>query len=168
MFGNPCFCSCFLNFDPKTGFFGPKTGNYFRTFFRTIFAKFLRIQKDQIFPKNFRTSKTELFRNLRKQKVWKIPSNAGPYLKLSPIKQDSRESYRKHFNPFESLVCLFSIKNMNLIVLTKCPNPSRSLKRVSNLIFGNSCQIGFLESYQTSPNNLFRPRNLQALNFDVH
>jgi hypothetical protein len=41
----------------KQGFFDPKTGNYFQT----IFTKFLRVQKDQIFPKNFRTLKTKLF-----------------------------------------------------------------------------------------------------------
>jgi len=61
-------------FDPKTGFFDSKTGNNFRTYFQTI------VWKDRIFPKNFWTSKTELFRNSPKQKVWKIPSFAGPYL----------------------------------------------------------------------------------------
>jgi len=83
MFGNPCF----LNFgpktlktevfDPKTEVFDPKTENYFRT----IFAKFLRVQKDRLFLKNFRTSKAELFQNSRKQKVQKNPSNAWPFQK---------------------------------------------------------------------------------------
>jgi len=40
--------------------------------------KFLRVQKTRLFPKKFQTSITELFRNFRKQKVWKIPSFAGP------------------------------------------------------------------------------------------
>jgi hypothetical protein len=64
----------------KQVFFDPKTGNYFWTYFWTIFAKFLRFQKDRIFQKNFRTSKTELFWNLWKWKVLKILSNAGPWL----------------------------------------------------------------------------------------
>jgi hypothetical protein len=78
-------CSETPVFDPKTlflpqrqGFFYSKTGNYFQTYFQTIFTKFLRVQKDQIFPKNFRTLITELFRNSRKQKVQKILSFAGP------------------------------------------------------------------------------------------
>jgi hypothetical protein len=60
----------------KTRFFKQKTGNYFQTDFRIIFTKFSRVWKDRIFPKNFRTLKTELFRNSRKQKVQKIPSFA--------------------------------------------------------------------------------------------
>ncbi len=84
MLWNPCFWSqtpqkqVFLK--PKTEFFDPKTGNYFRTYFRTIFAKFSRVWKDRIFLKNFQTSITELFRNSRKQKVRKILSFAGPYV----------------------------------------------------------------------------------------
>jgi hypothetical protein len=59
----------FLTTNPsKTGFFDPKTGNYSRTYFRTIFAKFLQVKKDWIFPKNFRTSITELFQNSQKTK----------------------------------------------------------------------------------------------------
>ncbi len=47
------FPNFFRPFDPKTGFFDPKTGNYFRTYFRTIFAKFSRVKKEWIFLKNF-------------------------------------------------------------------------------------------------------------------
>jgi len=75
-------------FDPKTPvfasktlknrFFDPKTGYYFQTYCQTIFGKFLRVRKDWIFPKNFQNLITELFRNSQKQKVWKIPSFAGP------------------------------------------------------------------------------------------
>ncbi len=36
----------------------------------------------QTFLNFFQTPKTELFRNSQKQKVWKIPSNAGPYSRL--------------------------------------------------------------------------------------
>ncbi len=50
-------------FDPKTGFFDAKTGNYLQTYFPTIFAKFLRVRKDRIFLKNFQNLKTELFQN---------------------------------------------------------------------------------------------------------
>ncbi len=64
-------------FWPKNRVFDPKTGNYFQTYFWTIFAKFLRVRKDQIFPKNFRTSITELFRNLRKQKLGKFHLSQG-------------------------------------------------------------------------------------------
>jgi len=39
----------------------------------------VRPLKNPIFLKNFRNSITELFRNLRKQIVRKIPSFAGPY-----------------------------------------------------------------------------------------
>ncbi len=38
-----------------------------------------KLQKVRVFLKKFRTSKTEHFWNLRKQKVRKFPSNAGPY-----------------------------------------------------------------------------------------
>ncbi len=38
-----------------------------------------RFSKIPVFTKNFRTSTAEHFRNSRIQKVWKIPSNAGPY-----------------------------------------------------------------------------------------
>jgi len=80
MFGKPCFRTFpkFSKlFDPKTRFCNPKTENFIRTFF----AKFLRVKKTQLFPKNFRTSKNKLFRNSRKQKVRKFLSNAGPYFK---------------------------------------------------------------------------------------
>ena len=50
----------------------------FPNFFPNFFAKILRVQKFRFFPKNFRTLKTEHFRNSRKRKVWKFPSNAGP------------------------------------------------------------------------------------------
>jgi hypothetical protein len=63
---------------PVSKLFDPKTGNYFWIYFPTIFAKFLRVQKDRIFLKKFWTLKTDLFWNLQKQKVQKIPSNAGP------------------------------------------------------------------------------------------
>jgi len=57
MFGNPVFDPNFPVFASKTGFFNPKTGKYFRT----NFSKFLQVQKDWIFPKNFQTSITKLF-----------------------------------------------------------------------------------------------------------
>ncbi len=50
----------------------------FPNFFRNFFAKILCVRKFRFFPKNFRTSTAELFRNPRKQKVQKILSNAGP------------------------------------------------------------------------------------------
>ncbi len=93
-------------FDPKTGFFDSKTQTlhtffeifeiyiHFRiiselfselfselklpNFFPNFFAKISEIRKFRFFPKNFRTSKTEHFRNSRKRKVRKFPSNAGP------------------------------------------------------------------------------------------
>jgi len=75
-------CSEAPVFDPKTlnnrffwpnnRVFYPETGNYFRTYFRSVFAKFLRVWKTRIFLKNFRTLKTQLFRNSRKWKVRKI------------------------------------------------------------------------------------------------
>jgi len=45
-------------------------------------VKIWRVQKFHFFPKNFQTSTAEHFRNSRKQKVRKIPSNTGPYLNL--------------------------------------------------------------------------------------
>jgi len=42
-------------------------------------SRFLQVRKFRFFPKNFRTSTTELFQNSRKRKVRKIPSNTGPY-----------------------------------------------------------------------------------------
>jgi len=51
----------------------------FSNFFPNFFAKIPRVQKFRFFPKNFRTSKTEHFRNSRKRKAQKFPSNAGPY-----------------------------------------------------------------------------------------
>jgi hypothetical protein len=72
-------------FDPKTGFLiqnqgflTPKTANYFQTF-SNFFAKFLGVKKNRLFLKNLRTAKNKLFQNLLKIKVWKFPSNAGPY-----------------------------------------------------------------------------------------
>ncbi len=94
-------------FDPKTGFFDSKTQTLhtffkifkiyvhfwiiselfselkFPNFFPNSFAKILRVRKFWFFPKNFRTLtagifRAELFRNSRKGKVRKIPSNAGP------------------------------------------------------------------------------------------
>ncbi len=50
----------------------------FPNFFPNFFAKFLRVWKFLLFPKNFRASKMKLFRNSRKWKVWKFLSNAGP------------------------------------------------------------------------------------------
>jgi len=38
-------------FDPKTGFFDSKTGNYFQTYFRTIFTKLSQVQKVWVFLK---------------------------------------------------------------------------------------------------------------------
>jgi hypothetical protein len=64
---------------PKPLFLPQKQGVLTQTYFRTIFAKFLRVRKKHIFLKNFQTSITELFRNSRKQKVWKIPSFVGPW-----------------------------------------------------------------------------------------
>ncbi len=51
----------------------------FPNFFSNFFAKILRVQKFRFFPKNFWTSTAEHFRNSRKRKVLKNPSNAGPY-----------------------------------------------------------------------------------------
>jgi len=89
-------------FDPKTGFFDSKTQTLyyffqnfrnlhtfriitelfselkFPNYFPNFFAKIPRVCKFQFFPKNFQTSTAEHFRNSRKQKVWKISSNAGP------------------------------------------------------------------------------------------
>jgi len=53
----------------------------FPNFFPNFFAKIPRVRKFRFFPKNFRTLKTEHFRNSRKWKVRKFPSNAGPYSK---------------------------------------------------------------------------------------
>ena len=53
-------------------------------FFPNFFAKISEVRKFRFFPKNFRTSKTEHFRNSRKRKVRKFPSNAGPYFKSRP------------------------------------------------------------------------------------
>jgi len=98
MFGNPLF----LTPKPsKTGFLNPKTGN--SEHFQTIFVKFLRVQKDWIFPKKFQTSKTELFRNLQKRKVWKIPSFAGPYFKTSF--DDRKNCVTYEFGWFYSFFC---------------------------------------------------------------
>jgi len=65
---------------PKQGFLTPKQG--FLTQKQGIISKlnsklFSRVQKDQIFPKNFRTSITELFQNSRKQKLGKFPLLQG-------------------------------------------------------------------------------------------
>jgi len=74
-------------FASKTGFFDPNTGVLTQTYFRTIFTKFLQVQKNWIFPKKLDISKktgyfqknSELVRNLQKRKVQKIPSFVGPY-----------------------------------------------------------------------------------------
>ncbi len=50
----------------------------FLNFFLNFFTKILWVQKFWLFPKNFQTSKIELFRNSRIQKVRKFLSNAGP------------------------------------------------------------------------------------------
>jgi len=85
-------------FDQKTGFFALKPQilhHFFEIFeiyvhfriitelfselkFPNFFAKIPRVQKFRFFPKNFRTLKTEHFRNSRKWKVQKFPSKAGP------------------------------------------------------------------------------------------
>ncbi len=93
------FTELFQTFWPKNRVFCPKTSNFtsffwnfqnfriitklftkleFPNFFPNFFAKIPRVRKFQFFPKNFRTSKTEHFRNSRKRKVRKFPSNAGP------------------------------------------------------------------------------------------
>jgi len=59
--------------------------NLFPNFFCEIFAS----SKKRIFPKNFQTSITEIFRNPRKQKVRKIPSFAGPYCKYQKSPQET-------------------------------------------------------------------------------
>ncbi len=89
----------FQSFWPKNRVFCPKTSNFtsfFQNFwnlqnfriitelfyelkFPNFFAKIPRVRKFRFFPKNFQTSKTEHFRNSRKRKVRKFPSNAGPY-----------------------------------------------------------------------------------------
>ncbi len=91
MFGNPCFQTFSELFDPKTG-------NYFQTFFQTFFVKFSQVQKNQLFPKNYQISKNELFRNLRKRKVRKFPSNAGPYFSsLHNAFSDTSDRKVKHY-----------------------------------------------------------------------
>jgi len=55
----------------KIGFLDSRTGNYFWNLFPNYF-------REKYFQKISELSKTELFRNSRKQKVWKIPSFAGP------------------------------------------------------------------------------------------
>jgi len=70
MFGKPCFWTF-------SELLEPKTGNYFQTFFQTFFVKFSRVWKNRLFPKKFRTSKNELFRNSRKQKVQKFQLAQG-------------------------------------------------------------------------------------------
>ncbi len=50
----------------------------FPNFFPNFFAKISHVLKFRFFLKNFRTLTAKLFRNLQKQKVRKIPSNAGP------------------------------------------------------------------------------------------
>jgi len=96
------FTKLFQTFWPKNRVFCPKTSNFtsffqnfrnlqnfriitelfteleFPNFFPNFFAKIPRVRKFLFFPKNFWTSKTEHFRNLRKRKVRKFPSNAGP------------------------------------------------------------------------------------------
>jgi len=91
------FTELFRTFWPKKRVFCPKTSNFtsffrnfriitelfsklkFPNFFPNFFAKIPRVWKFRFFPKNFRTLKTEHFRNSRKRKVRKFPSNAGPY-----------------------------------------------------------------------------------------
>jgi len=46
-----------------------------------LFCKIFASSKKRIFPKNFQTSISKLFRNWRKRKVRKILSFAGPYPK---------------------------------------------------------------------------------------
>jgi len=87
MFGNPCFLNSdpknplkqvFLTpkqvfFDPKTGFFDPKTGNYYRT----IFAKFLRVRKDWIFPKISELQKKNYSKTRENKKLRKFLQTQG-------------------------------------------------------------------------------------------
>ncbi len=70
-----------------------KTEYYFQTYFQTIFAKFLRVRKDQIVPKNFRTSKTELFRKPQKWKVGKFCLSQGLTI-AGPMSIGLRRVYR--------------------------------------------------------------------------
>jgi hypothetical protein len=89
-------------FDPKTGVFDSKTQTlrsfflifkidvqfwliselFFQTYisklFSKHFAKILRVQKFCFFSKKFQTLTAKHFRKSRRQKVRKIPSNAGP------------------------------------------------------------------------------------------
>ncbi len=64
-------------FDPKTGFFHPKTGNYFQTYFLTIFSKFLRVRKDQIFPKNSELRKLNYSETRENKKFGKLCLTQG-------------------------------------------------------------------------------------------
>ena len=76
------FTYFYLNF-PKITYIIEQYSNLlpnlnYRTFYRTFFAVISELRKFRLLPKNFRTSKTEHFRNSRKRKVRKFPSNAGP------------------------------------------------------------------------------------------
>jgi len=79
------FDPVFLTLTPKpskTGVFFTQKQEIISELISELFLQnFCEFEKTRIFPKNFQTSKTELFRNSQKQKVLKILSNAGPYLR---------------------------------------------------------------------------------------
>ncbi len=52
----------------------------FQTFFQTFFAKIPRVRKFRFFSTKFPNFNSQTFPKLAKRKVWKIPSNAGPYI----------------------------------------------------------------------------------------
>jgi len=69
-------------FDVFCSQFGLKISELFSELFRENFAKFSqfsRVRKARTLPKYFRNSEKVNFRNSRKRKFRKKPSNAGPY-----------------------------------------------------------------------------------------
>jgi len=62
----------------KQGFLTHKQEIISELISKLFLRNFCEFKKLRFFPKKFQTLKTEHFRNLRKQKVRKFPSNAGP------------------------------------------------------------------------------------------
>ncbi len=117
----------------------------FPNFFPNFFAKILRVQKFWIFPKNFWTSKIKLFRNSKKQKVWKFLSNSGtgsirPYF-IWHIPTDPIPVSLIPFNYglLESISSTFYVSNFCTKVLF-CQNP---FSKLSQSVTRKICAIIF-------------------------
>ncbi len=135
--------------------------------------------KFRFFPKNFLTLITELFRNSRKQKLLKIPSNAGPYLKM-PTLPKARMDVLAWWKVQEPVFPLLAEIARKYLCVPPSSAPSERLFSASGNIctrlrsslvfselfrdnFASSKIPFFLKNFQTSKTELFRNSRKQKV-----